>query len=566
MLTALQVRNYVLIDSLEIDFPEGLIIITGQTGAGKSILLGALGLVMGSKADSSMVSEGADNCVVEAEFETSDMSIRDVLEENEAEWEDGHLTIRRVVNRSGRSRAFVNDCPVPVTVLQDIASRLVDIHSQHQTLLLNDKAFQLDILDHYAGVTGLRQECARLWKMLSELRNELKGIDEKLARLAGERDYNEAQLKQLEAASLREGELEELEEEQKQLANAEEIKAGLAAVEELFTSASSGGDLPSVTSSLKEAGKQLVKVGRYVPAASELAERVETCRRELEDILDEVVTVNSGTALSETRLEEVENRMSLIYGLLQKHSCADLAELIAFRDRLSDTLVDSTLLEEKRMELKAQVAETQVQLNDIASRLHEKRASAALPFASSIAESIREMELPYAVFEVILNDVPVSATGCDSIEFRFSSTGKNAVDVAKCASGGEMSRIMLALKSMMARYANMPTMIFDEIDTGVSGSVADKMGSVICSMGEFMQVFAITHLPQVAAKGSAHYMVSKSIDPETSKAVSTIKKLSDEQRVMEVARMLSGSELTDAAIANAKSLILSSSQSSLRRK
>ena len=566
MLTALQVRNYVLIDSLEIDFPEGLIIITGQTGAGKSILLGALGLVMGSKADSSMVSEGADNCVVEAEFETSDMSIRDVLEENEAEWEDGHLTIRRVVNRSGRSRAFVNDCPVPVTVLQDIASRLVDIHSQHQTLLLNDKAFQLDILDHYAGVTGLRQECARLWKMLSELRNELKGIDEKLARLAGERDYNEAQLKQLEAVSLRDGELEELEEEQKQLANAEEIKAGLAAVEELFTSASSGGDLPSVTSSLKEAGKQLVKVGRYVPAASELAERVETCRRELEDILDEVVTVNSGTALSETRLEEVENRMSLIYGLLQKHSCADLAELIAFRDRLSDTLVDSTLLEEKRMELKAQVAETQVQLNDIASRLHEKRASAALPFASSIAESIREMELPYAVFEVILNDVPVSATGCDSIEFRFSSTGKNAVDVAKCASGGEMSRIMLALKSMMARYANMPTMIFDEIDTGVSGSVADKMGSVICSMGEFMQVFAITHLPQVAAKGSAHYMVSKSIDPETSKAVSTIKKLSDEQRVMEVARMLSGSELTDAAIANAKSLILSSSQTSLRRK
>lgn len=566
MLTALQVRNYVLIDSLEIDFPEGLIIITGQTGAGKSILLGALGLVMGSKADSSMVSEGADNCVVEAEFETSDMSIRDVIEENEAEWEDGHLTIRRVVNRSGRSRAFVNDCPVPVTVLQDIASRLVDIHSQHQTLLLNDKAFQLDILDHYAGVTGLRQECARLWKMLSELRNELKGIDEKLARLAGERDYNEAQLKQLEAASLREGELEELEEEQKQLANAEEIKAGLAAVEELFTSASSGGDLPSVTSSLKEAGKQLVKVGRYVPAASELAERVETCRRELEDILDEVVTVNSGTALSETRLEEVENRMSLIYGLLQKHSCADLAELIAFRDRLSDTLVDSTLLDEKRMELKAQVAETQVQLNDIASRLHDQRASAALPFASSIAESIREMELPYAVFEVILNDVPVSATGCDSIEFRFSSTGKNAVDVAKCASGGEMSRIMLALKSMMARYANMPTMIFDEIDTGVSGSVADKMGSVICSMGEFMQVFAITHLPQVAAKGSAHYMVSKSIDPESSKAVSTIKKLSDEQRVMEVARMLSGSELTDAAVANAKSLILSSSQSSLRRK
>ena len=555
MLTALQVRNYVLIDSLEIDFPEGLIIITGQTGAGKSIILGALSLVMGAKADASAVSDGADNCVVEAEFETSDLSLKDVLEENEVEWEDGHITVRRVVNRSGRSRAFVNDCPVPVAVLQDISSRLIDIHSQHQTLLLSDKAFQIDILDHYAGNMELRDQASRIWKELTGLKAELRTLDERIARLAGERDYNEAQYRQLEAASLRDGELAELEEEQKQLANAEEIKTGLAAVEELFTSASTGGEVLSIDAALKEAGKYLSKVGRYVPAAAGLAERVDSCRRELDDILSDVIDANSSTDLSESRLEEVENRMSLLYSLMQKHSCADVAELISLRDRLSEALFDSTALEEKREALAQKLKEVEAAVEKVAEDLHSARSKAASSFAESISASIRDMELPYAVFETVLRDVPLSATGKDGIEFRFSATGKNAVDVAKCASGGEMSRIMLSLKSMMARYTNMPTMIFDEIDTGVSGSVADKMGSVICEMGSFMQVFAITHLPQVAAKGTAHYLVSKDIDPATSKAVSTIVRLSDDQRVMEVARMLSGSVLTDAAIANAKSLL-----------
>ncbi|MBR0321850.1 MAG: AAA family ATPase, partial [Bacteroidales bacterium] len=241
MLSRLQVKNYVLIDSLEIDFPEGLIIITGQTGAGKSILLGALSLLMGAKADAAMVSEGADNCVVEAEFETSDVSLKEVLEENEVEWEEGHLVVRRVVNRSGRSRSFINDSPVPVNVLQEISSRLVDIHSQHQTLLLSDKSFQLNILDHYAGNSQLREECAALYRELGALNSELSALDTRLARLAGEKDYNEAQYRQLEAAGLREGELEELEIEQRQLANAEEIKTSLCSVEELFTAASSMG-------------------------------------------------------------------------------------------------------------------------------------------------------------------------------------------------------------------------------------------------------------------------------------------------------------------------------------
>ena len=555
MLSRLQVKNYVLIDSLEIDFPEGLIIITGQTGAGKSILLGALSLLMGAKADAAMVSEGADNCVVEAEFETSDLSLKEVLEENEVEWEEGHLVVRRVVNRSGRSRSFINDSPVPVNVLQEISSRLVDIHSQHQTLLLSDKSFQLNILDHYAGNSQLREECAALYRELGTLNSELSALDAKIARLAGEKDYNEAQYRQLEAAGLREGELEELEIEQRQLANAEEIKTSLCSVEELFTASSSLGETMSVDAVLKEADKALSKVSKYIPEVSDLADRIDSCRRELDDILSEVSTINSRTELSQSRLEEVEDRMSLLYSLFQKHSCRTEAELIALRDSLSEALFDSTQLEEKREGLLSRINEVQKALQSVADELHKRRSAAVEAFAETITSSIRDLELPYAVFEVELLSAPMGATGRDQIQFRFSATGRNAVDVAKCASGGEMSRIMLSLKAMMARYTNMPTMIFDEIDTGVSGSVADKMGSMICSMGAYMQVFAITHLPQVAAKGSAHYLVSKTIDPSTSKAVSTIEKLSAEQRVLEVARMLSGSELTDAAIANAKSLL-----------
>ena len=545
MLARLHVRNYVLIDSLEIDFPEGLIIITGQTGAGKSILLGALSLVTGAKADASMVSEGADNCVVEAEFDTADASIKEILEENEAEWDEGHLIIRRVVNRSGRSRAFVNDSPVPVTVLQEISSRLIDIHSQHQTLLLSDRQFQLDILDHYAGNMALRQECASAWKGLLSMKSELTALEARIARIASDKEYNEAQFRQLEGASLREGELAELEEEQKQLANAEEIKTGLCGVEELL----------SIDSSLKESVKMLSKVGRYMSSVTDLAERLDSCRVELDDILAEVSDINSRVEMSEDRLEQVESRMSMIYGLLKKHSCVDEAELIALRDRLSEELFDSTRLEEQAEDLRKEIKKAETSLGNIADGLHDAREKAAQTFAEEIASSIRGLEMPYAVFEVDLARCAVSANGADAVSFRFSATGRNAVEVSKCASGGEMSRIMLALKAMMARFTSMPTMIFDEIDTGVSGSVADKMGSMICQMGEYMQVFAITHLPQVAAKGNAHYVVTKNIDEVTSKAVSSISRLSDDERVMEVARMLSGSVMTDAAIANAKELL-----------
>ena len=553
MLSRLQVRNYVLIDSLEIDFPEGLIIISGQTGAGKSILLGALSLLMGAKADASMVSDGAENCVVEAEFEAEDNGVtKALLEENEVEWDGGHLIIRRVVNRSGRSRAFVNDSPVPVTVLQDISSGLIDIHSQHQTLMLSDRNFQLETLDYFAGNADLRSKCMDVWRTLAAQRTELKDVEQKISRISAEQDYNEAQYRQLESASLRVGELDELEDEQKQLANAEDIKTALSAVEELFAPSS---DMLSLDSSLKEVDKALSRVSRYVPSVIELSERIDSCRRELDDIYSEVSALNSRIDVSPERLEAVEDRMSLLYSLMQKHSCHDESELIAVRDSLSELLFDSTALIEKRMQLQSEISMTEKELGNLADMLHQRRSEAAVKFAGELTQSIRDLELPFAIFEVSLSDCPVGPTGSDTVSFRFSSTGKNAVDVSKCASGGEMSRIMLALKAMRARYADMPTMIFDEIDTGVSGSVADKMGSMICNMGTYMQVFAITHLPQVAAKGSAHYLVSKEIDPISSRAVSKIERLSDKQRVLEVARMLSGSTLTEAAVANAESLL-----------
>ena len=553
MLSRLQVRNYVLIDSLEIDFPEGLIIITGQTGAGKSILLGAMSLLMGAKADASMVSDGAENCVVEAEFEAEDNGVtKALLEENEVEWDGGHLIIRRVVNRSGRSRAFVNDSPVPVTVLQDISSGLIDIHSQHQTLMLSDRNFQLETLDYFAGNADLRSKCMDVWRTLAAQRTELKDVEQKISRISAEQDYNEAQYRQLESASLRVGELDELEEEQKQLANAEDIKTALSAVEELFAPSS---DMLSLDSSLKEVDKALSRVSRYVPSVIELSERIDSCRRELDDIYSEVSALNSRIDVSPERLEAVEDRMSLLYSLMQKHSCHDESELIAVRDSLSELLFDSTALIEKRMQLQSEISMSEKKLGNLADMLHQRRSEAAVKFAGERTQSIRDLELPFAIFEVSLSDCPVGPTGSDTVSFRFSSTGKNAVDVSKCASGGEMSRIMLALKAMRARYADMPTMIFDEIDTGVSGSVADKMGSMICNMGTYMQVFAITHLPQVAAKGSAHYLVSKEIDPISSRAVSKIERLSDKQRVLEVARMLSGSTLTEAAVANAESLL-----------
>ena len=544
MLKSLQIGNYVLIDSLEVDFPEGLVIITGQTGAGKSILLGALSLLLGSKADASVIGEGSDNCVVEALFKIpeEDAVLAGILAENDVETDGGDLLIRRVVSRSGRSRSFINDCPVSLQVLHSISSRLVDIHSQHQTLLLSDSSFQLDMLDHFCGNVGLREECSSAYRELKALDKEFREVSEKLERINQEQDYYQARWKRLDEAGLREGELETLEIEQKQLANAETIKENLYGVEELLGSFD-----------LKDVRKMLEKAGKYIPEAVELAERVESSRLELKDILEEVTSLDSRTELSRDRLESVESRMSQLYDLMGKYSVSTVEELIAERDRLSATLFDSDSLRDLKDDLSRRIVAAGESYGEICRKLHQARTASCGDFAEAVLKDLKSLELERSVFEVKISGGPASATGEDSVAFVFSASGGTPVEVSKCASGGELSRLMLCLKAMMGRFMNMPTLVFDEIDSGVSGSAADKMGQMICSMGRDMQVFAITHLPQVAAKGDVHYLVEK--DYEGSRAITTIRPLSGTDRVMEIARMLSGSHVSDAAVENAKELL-----------
>ena len=567
MLRSLHVRNYVLIDSLEIDFPEGLVIITGQTGAGKSILLGALGLALGGKADAALVGAHGDTCVVEAEFSVdeipgqarNDRGLRALMAENDLE--DGDtLLIRRTLNRTGRSRSFVNDEPVSLPVLQALSEQLIDIHSQHQTLRLADPAFRMSLLDHYAGnydpvipgsssvIPGLTRNlaCREAWNALQGLRKELAEVTDRLNRLAAEKDYNEALFARLDDAKLRDGELEELEAEQKQLAHAEELKEYLNNCEDIL---SPSDDRAPLTAQLKEAQKQAARAARFIPALEPLVARMESARLELEDIADELETANGRIDVSPDRLEQVEDRMSLLYDLMKKHGVQTVADLIAERDRLSEALFDSTTLEERRAELKKAVAQAEKAYAAAANALHDAREKASEGFASAILSSLAFLELDHAVFRVELGAAPEGPSGRDAVRFLFSSTGKAPQDLAKVASGGELSRIMLSLKAMMARYTAMPALIFDEIDAGVSGSAADKMGQMICRMGEDMQVFAITHLPQVAAKGNAHYLVTKEND------VTAIRPLFREGRVREIARLLSGSVISDAAVANAQALL-----------
>ena len=551
MLSSLHVRNYVLIDSLDISFPGGLIIITGQTGAGKSILLGALSLVLGSKTDVSVIGPKGDSCVVEAEFKVDgDNSLRALVEGGELDWDGGNLVIRRTLSRTGRSRCFVNDEPVTVGFLGELSAHLLDIHSQHQTLLLSRSSFQMEALDRRAGNGELLDRCSSLWNTLSDDRKRLEEVSSTLAAMEAQRDYDEAVFRQLSDAKLEEGELETLENEQKVLSNAEDIKETLWAAQELL---SPSGEGRSVVSSLKEAGRLLEKVSSWVGAAGDLSERISSSRIEIDDIVSSLEEANAAVEVSPQRLAEVEDRFSMLYSLMKRHGCSGIGELIAVRDALDGKLHDSSRVEEERDALVNEISRLEKEHSAICDRLHEKRVSFAGILASETGESLKFLELEKSVFRVDVTPAPAGPSGADQVTFFFSASGKAPVELSKCASGGELSRIMLSLKAMMARYSAMPTLFFDEIDTGVSGSAADRMGSMICSMGEKMQVFAITHLPQVAAKGDAHYLVEK--DLSGGDAVTSIRPVSGEDRVMEIARMLSGASITPAAVENARSLM-----------
>ena len=553
MLRSLHVEHYVLIDSLEIRFPEGFIVLTGQTGAGKSILLGALSLLMGAKADAAMISDGADSCVVEGEFDgRGDAALEAAVKAEDLDWADGQLLIRRVVSRSGRSRAFLNDEPVSLPVLTALSARLVDIHSQHQTLLLTDRKTQLSMLDFFAGDSDILHGYRQTWRTLQDRRAELARLRDEAARLREEQDFLRSRHEMLAAAKLREGELEDLEAEQQILANAEQIKESLCRAESLFVPEEE--DRPSLSSTLKEISAQLEKAGRYIPSLQPLAERTASARVELDDIADELAAVNARTDVSTERLTEVEDRIGTLYELMRRFSVASPSELIAERDRLAGLLDRCENASDSLAALEKEVAALEKELAKQGSALTKARQSAATPFAAEVKSLLKGLELEKATFLVDLAPVAPGPDGADAVTFRFSATGTAPVELARCASGGELSRIMLCLKALMARYTKMPTLLFDEIDTGVSGSVADKMGVMLARMGADMQVFAITHLPQVAVRGNAHYLVEKSV-AEAGTAVTSIRPLDADARIRETARLLSGAEITPAALANAKALL-----------
>lgn len=548
MLCKLLIENYVFIDSSEIDFPAGLIIMTGKTGAGKSVMMGALNLLTGAKSDPGMIGDKSSNCVVEGVFDVTGLPhVRKILESNDLEY-DNCLMIRRVLSPSGRSRAFINDSPVPLTLLAELSSYLLDIHEQNRTMMLTDKKYQLSLIDSFSGNTRNLEEYSALRREYKSKEKRLKLVEEEIERSEKEKDYNDSALEKLTEAALIDGELEELEAEYRKLSNAGEIKEALYKAGNLISS-----DEHPLSCNLKEAEKNLDKIQSYVPECGQLVERLESLRYELEDVLQEIETRQNSVEFLPEEAEKIESRISLIYFLQKKHGVTSVSELIDIKKHLeqsSDTLQD---LYSEKNRLTAELDKLLPALMEKSSLMRKIRKQGAKKFASEIVCLLNKLELGGASFDVEFEEIPLSDTGSDAVCFKFSSSGKNLVDAAKCASGGEKSRIMLSIKAIMSSIVKMPCLFFDEIDSGVSGSAADKMGELICEMGRNMQIFAITHIPQVAAKGSVHFTVSKELSGARPRTV--IEKKEGEERVMEIARLLSGSHITPEAVANAKSLL-----------
>lgn len=547
MLKRLTIQNYALIGTLDMELPKGLVIITGETGAGKSILLGALGLLLGAKCDLSVLKDQSKNCVVEGEFDISgcNLDLNDICEPG------SEIVLRRVIAPSGRSRAFINDEPVSLGLLQEISGRLVDIHAQHQHLLLTDKSYQLSVLDYFTGAAEVLAKYKEVHVALHKATLLLKQMEDEVNANAKEEDYRRFQLARLEEAQLVSGEMEELEIEHGQLVNAEDIKNSLGGALALLQPMGS-----SIVQNLKEAAHLLRKCYTFVPELEEIAERLESCRIECKDIEQELARLEEGVVVSPQRLEIVEERIGLLEELMKRYGCSSIDELISHRDALKAEL-DSA--EQSAGDLDGQrrlVEELKLERDALASQLSAIRSSGTDRLGSVLMESIRNLGMPHAEFAVeLLQSDRFTENGRDDVRFLFSANGgSRMVEISKVASGGELSRIMLCLKELMANYTGMPTMIFDEIDTGVSGSIADRMGELIDRMGRNMQVIAITHLPQIAVKGETHLLVYKEFDSQ-GQAHTYLKQLDYDQRVMEVARMLSGSQLSEAAIENAKFLL-----------
>lgn len=549
MLKSLYIKNYALIDSLEIDFEQGFSVITGETGAGKSIILGALGLIVGQRADAKTIKMGESKCIIEGTFNITAYDLKTFFTEKEIDYDDICI-LRRELTPSGKSRAFINDTPVTLADLKELGNKLIDIHSQHQNLMLGDNQFQMHVVDALAGNDNLLKDYHQAYTIYKNSEKELRNLHEAITKSRQEEEYLRFQYTSLDEAALNEGEQEELEAELEMLNHAEDIKSGLYKINILLSD-----DERGIVAALKESLSVTNSLSKMYNRAEEMQQRLDTAYIDLKDLSTEVERMAGDIEFNPERLAFVEERLNRIYTLQKKYNIDTVAGLLALKYEINKKLENIDSFDQQLKDQQQEVADNKKKVDLLATKLSNKRKSAIKPMEETLTKKTSILGMPNIRFECSIspkNDPDI--TGIDNLEFLFSANKNVPLQpVSEIASGGEISRLMLCLKSMIAGATALPTIIFDEIDTGVSGEIADKMGQIMQEFGQSMQVIAITHLPQIAAKGCAHYLVYKTDDEKST--TTNLRKLSDNERIEEIARMLSGASLTDAAIQNARVML-----------
>ncbi|MBR0263998.1 MAG: DNA repair protein RecN [Prevotella sp.] len=550
MLKHLYIKNFTLIDELDIELYPGFSVITGETGAGKSIILGAIGLLLGQRADSKAIKQGADKCVIEAQFDLSRYGMEDFFEENDIEYDAADCIIRRELTAAGKSRAFINDTPVQLSMLKELGERLVDIHSQHQNLLLNKQDFQLNVVDIIAGDEKELADYQQAFTQYHAAEKELQALQESIEQNRQNADFLQFQCDELSQANLVEGEQEELEQKSETMSHAEEIKSSLYEADNALSSEGIG-----VVVSLKKALSAIRQIEQVLPDAKELVERMDSSYIELKDIAQEISSQMEYVDFDPNELDVINNRLDKLYDLEKKYHVDTVEELITKRDELKLQLDRIENSDEALEELQKKLAQLQMQAKKAADTLTKLRTKAAKQIEKEMQTRLVPLGMPNVRFSIQMTESALGASGQDQVAFLFSANTSTPLQpISQVASGGEIARVMLSLKAMISGAVKLPTIIFDEIDTGVSGKTAEKMAQIMQEMGQHeRQVISITHLPQIAALGSAHYKVEKE---ETSKGtISKMRQLSPEERIDEIAQMLSGSDISEAAIQNAKQLL-----------
>ena len=550
MLKQLYIKNYALIDLLYIELYPGFSVITGETGAGKSIILGAIGLLLGQRADSKSIKAGAEKCIIEAHFDLTRYNMDAFFEENEIEQDAEDTIIRRELTAAGKSRAFINDTPVSLSMLKEFGEQLVDVHSQHQNLLLQKQDFQLNVVDIIANEQKELTAYQQTYSELQAAKHQLQTLKDDIERNRQNQDFLQFQYEELENAHLMEGEQEELEQQSETMEHAEDIKTALYEADNALY-----GEQTGAVSQVRTAQNALNSISQVLPKAGNLTERLESCRIELKDIADEVSTLLENTDFDPSELDHVNDRLDHIYELEKKYHTENVSELITLRDGLKQKLNNIENSDEALAKLEASCQKLCADCQKLADVLTKLRKKAGKEIEGQLLQRLVPLGMPNVRFEVSIAKRELGKTGQDEVSFLFSAnTSTPLQSIAQVASGGEIARVMLSLKAMISGAVKLPTIIFDEIDTGVSGKIAEKMADIMKEMGQTeRQVISITHLPQIASKGSHHYRVSKE---ETAQGtISQMQELSQDERINEIAQMLSGSNVTDAAIQNAKELL-----------